>query len=347
MTDINRRDTSEISELSRAVFENPQVFVDRAESRFRDQLRGMTEKVAASGSHIVLLCGPSSSGKTTTANLLVSDLSALGRRAVRISLDDFYRNRDVMPLWEDGTKNFESIEGLDLECFSTSVNTLMREGHAEFPIFDFTAGKRSPLSRPMEYDENTILIFEGIHALQPQLRQGLASSNFGIYIHPNTSYVDQDGHTLLDARDLRLTRRIIRDNLHRGTPPLGTMQMWKDVLRGELLYMKPSSGTADVFVNTSHDYEPFLYAAVITGLLEQIEDAGENRETVERLLESYRHFFPIGAELIPQGLPHPGVHRRGRRMIPLPPAPPGAFCAPAGRRDPGRPCGPSPCTIPS
>ena len=301
MTDINRRDTSEISELSRAVFENPQVFVDRAESRFRDQLRGMTEKVATSGSHIVLLCGPSSSGKTTTANLLVSDLSALGRRAVRISLDDFYRNRDVMPLWEDGTKNFESIEGLDLECFSTSVNTLMREGHAEFPIFDFTAGKRSPLSRPMEYDENTILIFEGIHALQPQLRQGLASSNFGIYIHPNTSYVDQDGHTLLDARDLRLTRRIIRDNLHRGTPPLGTMQMWKDVLRGELLYMKPSSGTADVFVNTSHDYEPFLYAAVITGLLEQIEDAGENRETVERLLESYRHFFPIGAELIPQG----------------------------------------------
>lgn len=301
MTDINRRDTSEISELSRAVFENPQVFVDRAESRFRDQLRGMTEKVATSGSHIVLLCGPSSSGKTTTANLLVSDLSALGRRAVRISLDDFYRNRDVMPLWEDGTKNFESIEGLDLECFSTSVNTLMREGHAEFPIFDFTVGKRSPLSRPMEYDENTILIFEGIHALQPQLRQGLASSNFGIYIHPNTSYVDQDGRTLLDARDLRLTRRIIRDNLHRGTPPLGTMQMWKDVLRGELLYMKPSSGTADVFVNTSHDYEPFLYAAVITGLLEQIEDAGENRETVERLLESYRHFFPIGAELIPQG----------------------------------------------
>lgn len=144
MTDINRRDTSEISELSRAVFENPQVFVDHAESRFRDQLRGMTEKVAASGSHIVLLCGPSSSGKTTTANLLVSDLSALGRRAVRISLDDFYRNRDVMPLWEDGTKNFESIEGLDLECFSTSVNTLMREGHAEFPIFDFTVGKRSP-----------------------------------------------------------------------------------------------------------------------------------------------------------------------------------------------------------
>ena len=98
MTDINRRDTSEISELSRAVFENPQVFIQQVEDRFRDQLRGMTEKVSASGSHIVLLCGPSSSGKTTTANLLVSDLSALGRRAVRISLDDFYRNREDMPL---------------------------------------------------------------------------------------------------------------------------------------------------------------------------------------------------------------------------------------------------------
>ena len=300
MKDTHLRDTCEIRELSRAVFENPQVFVDRTEDRFRDQLRGMTEQVVASGSHIVLLCGPSSSGKTTTANLLVSDLSALGRRAVRISLDDFYRNRDLMPLWEDGTKNFESIEGLDLDCFSTSVNTLMQDGHAEFPIFDFTEGKRSSVTRPMEYDENTILIFEGIHALQPQLRQGRARSNFGIYIHPNTSYVDQDGRTLLDARDLRLTRRIIRDNLHRGTPPLGTMRMWKDVLRGELLYMKPSSGTADVFVNTSHDYEPFLYGAVITELLKQTQDPGENRETVDRLIESYRHFFPIGTELIPQ-----------------------------------------------
>ena len=293
-----------VAELNRTIVEGKfgdlirvnEALHEKKIAEIADQIHQRMDKV-----RVVLIAGPSSSGKTTTANLLVSDLSALGRRAVRISLDDFYRNRDVMPLWEDGTKNFESIEGLDLECFSTSVNTLMREGHAEFPIFDFTAGKRSPLSRPMEYDENTILIFEGIHALQPQLRQGLASSNFGIYIHPNTSYVDQDGHTLLDARDLRLTRRIIRDNLHRGTPPLGTMQMWKDVLRGELLYMKPSSGTADVFVNTSHDYEPFLYAAVITGLLEQIEDAGENRETVERLLESYRHFFPIGAELIPQG----------------------------------------------
>ena len=301
MKDINLRDTCEISELSRAVFENPQVFVDRVEDSFRDQLRGMTEQVAASGSHIVLLCGPSSSGKTTTANLLVSDLSALGRRAVRISLDDFYRNRDEMPLWEDGSKNFESIEGLDLECFSTSVNSLMRQGHAEFPIFDFATGRRSPVTRPMEYDENTILIFEGIHALQPQLRQGLASSNFGIYIHPNTNYVDKNGRVLLDARDLRLTRRIIRDNLHRGTPPLGTMNMWKDVLRGELLYMKPSSGTADVFVNTSHHYEPFLYSTIIAGLLEPIRDAGENRETVERLIDCYRFFFPIGTDMVPPG----------------------------------------------
>ena len=301
MKDINLRDTCEISELSRAVFENPQVFVDRVEDSFRDQLRGMTEQVAASGSHIVLLCGPSSSGKTTTANLLVSDLLALGRRAVRISLDDFYRDRELMPLWEDGSKNFESIEGLDLECFSHSVNTLMQKGHAEFPIFDFTAGKRSSITRPMEYDENTILIFEGIHALQPQLRQGLASSNFGIYIHPNTNYVDKNGRVLLDARDLRLTRRIIRDNLHRGTPPLGTMQMWKDVLRGELLYMKPSSGTADVFVNTSHDYEPFLYSSIIAGLLEQLRDPGEYRDTVEHLIDSYRFFFPIGADLIPEG----------------------------------------------
>ena len=292
------RDTCEIEEISRETFENPQVAVDRIEARFRDQLRTMTEQVVASGCHIVLLCGPSSSGKTTTANLLVSDLSAMGRRAVRISLDDFYRNREDMPLWEDGRKNFETIDGLDLDCFHRSVNTLMETGRAEFPVFDFSAGCRAEQTRPMEYDDNTLLIFEGIHALHPSLREGLARC-FGIYIHPNTNYVDSSGHILLDARDLRLTRRIIRDSLHRGTPPLGTLQMWQDVLRGELLYMKPSSGTADVFVNTSHDYEPFLYSATILRLLEEMGDAGELQETADRLRESYRHFFSIGVELIP------------------------------------------------
>lgn len=300
MLDYPAREPKNFENVSRAVFENPRIAVEEAEQAFGEQIRSMSETVVARDAHIVLLTGPSSSGKTTTANRLVADLSALGRRAVRISLDDFYRGRDQMPLWEDGSKNFEAVECLDLDCLHECTQKLMATGHVDFPIFDFESGHRSTERvHPVDYDENTIIVFEGIHSLHPQLRDGLADCCFGIYIHPNTNFVDESGHVLLEARDLRLTRRIIRDSINRGTSPLGTLRMWKDVLRGELLYIRPNSGNADVYVNTCHDYEPFLYSASILQMLSEIEDAGEQRETVERLMEGFRHFFPIDIDLIP------------------------------------------------
>lgn len=295
-----KRELCIVEDLSRTVFENPQIAVEQIEQQYRDHVRHMSEEAVASGSHIILLCGPSSSGKTTTANRLIADLAMLGREAVRISLDDFYRNRADMPLWEDGRKNFESIEGLDLDCLHRCVNELMTTGHADFPIFDFTTGTRSEQVHPMEYDDHTLLVFEGIHALHPQLREGLAES-FGIYIHPNTNYVHADGTLQLDACDLRLTRRMIRDSLNRGTPPLGTLQLWQDVLRGEVLYMLPNCHHADVFVNTSHPYEPFLYCDTILSLLKDLgTEAGEYRETIDRLIASYEPFFSISTDLIPE-----------------------------------------------
>lgn len=300
MSTQHERRRESFSDLRQSVFENPQMAVEAAERKFRTKIRTMSEDAVSSKSHIILLTGPSSSGKTTTANLLVSDLRALGRRAVRISLDDFYKDRDDMPLWEDGRKNFESIEGLDLDCLHECTQRLMATGHVDFPIFDFKAGVRSTTQvHPVDYDENTIVIFEGIHSLHPQLREGLADCCFGIYIHPNTNFVDNDGSVILEARDLRLTRRILRDSINRGTSPLGTLEMWKDVLRGELLYIRPNCQYADVYVNTCHNYEPFLYSAPITRLLTEIKEPGEQKENVERLIESFRPFFSIGTGLIP------------------------------------------------
>lgn len=293
------REPKSLDEVSRAVFENPRIAVEQAEQSFQEQIRILSEDAVRRDAHIVLLTGPSSSGKTTTANRLVDDLSALGRRAVRISLDDFYRNRDEMPLWEDGRKNFEAVECLDLDCLHECTQKLMSTGHVDFPIFDFTSGTRSERVHPVDYDDNTIIVYEGIHSLHPHLREGLADCCFGIYIHPNTNFVDEGGNVILDAHDLRLTRRIIRDSINRGTSPLGTLQMWKDVLRGELLYIRPNSGYADVYVNTCHDYEPFLYSASILKMLSEMEDAGDEAETVERLKQSFQYFFSIGVDLIP------------------------------------------------
>lgn len=301
MHDYPARDVRDFSEVSQTIFENPRIAIQQAEQDFHDQLRILSESAVSHDAHIILLTGPSSSGKTTTANLLVEDLAALGRRAVRISLDDFYRSRDEMPLWEDGSKNFEAVECLDLDCLHERTRKLMACGHEDFPIFDFETGKRSPdRVHPVDYDENTIVIFEGIHSLHPALREGLADCCFGIYIHPNTNYTDAAGNVLLEARDLRLTRRILRDSLNRGTSPLGTLRMWKDVLRGELLYIRPNSSYADVYVNTSHVYEPFLYSEPILKMLSEIEDAGAEQETVDRLIAGFRNFFPISADLVPE-----------------------------------------------
>lgn len=292
------RDIYPTEDLTERMKADPRSVVEDAEYGFHQQLNMMSEKIVRHNTHIVLLCGPSASGKTTTANLLVGELLAQGRHAIRISLDDFYRDRDVMPLWEDGSKNFETVEALDLDYLHRCTEQLVATGHADFPVFDFVSGRRSKAIHPIDYDENTIIVFEGIHALHPRLRQGMRDC-LGIYIHPNTNYVDAAGKVVLDARDLRLVRRIIRDNLNRGTAPIGTIDMWDDVLRGELLYMKPDSRYADYSANTSHDYEPFLYCGPILQLLEGIREPGRHRETIERLIESFRAFFPIGDELVP------------------------------------------------
>ena len=167
MTDINRRNTSEISELSRAVFENPQVFVDRAESRFRDQLRGMTEKVAASGSHIVLLCGPSSSGKTTFAKRLAIQLRVNGLRPVTLGTDDYFVDREHTPLTSSGEYDFEHLQAVDVPVLNRDLADLDAGREIQRPTFDFHTGSRAYKGKTLRLDDDQVVVLEGIHSLNP------------------------------------------------------------------------------------------------------------------------------------------------------------------------------------
>ena len=143
------------------------------------------------------------------------------------------------------------MEGLDIPCFQQFVEGLFDRGHALLPVFDFTAGRRKDKQIDIQFDDHTYLIFEGIHALNPQVTDPLSSHrSMKIYISVHSDFVDNSGDILLAARDLRLCRRLLRDFYYRGTGAEETLRMWEYVLRGEDLYIRPFRKNADMHINS-------------------------------------------------------------------------------------------------
>ena len=170
---------------------DPKALILSEEKAFRQRVIEVFWRAEADESQVILLSGPTSSGKTTASRILAEGLTRNGNRAVRISLDDFYKDRVDAPLWEDGQKNFETIEGLDLDTLGECMEDLITKGHTKVPIFDFATGTRSPLSRDLTFDEHTCLIFEGLHALNPRLAPLVEKFRIlRLYISVHSDYVD-------------------------------------------------------------------------------------------------------------------------------------------------------------
>lgn len=288
-----------ISTVNAEAHEHPDVLVTTSENYYKRKVSETCDFAINEGKNIILLTGPSASGKTTTAILLANALMARGKKAIRISLDNFYKDRDELPYWEDGSRNYESIEGLDLGCFSDTVNKLMTKGEANFPIFDFTEGTRSACTFNVKYDENTYVIFEGIHALNPIFKKILFTHKcLNLYVSVHADFVDDEGNIVLCARDLRLIRRILRDNTERATPPPFTMDLWGKVTLGEDLYIRPHRENADFHINSTHYYEPMVYKHAITQLLEHYSEDRHN-EKFQQLIQMISHFESIPISSIP------------------------------------------------
>ena len=287
--------------MEEALSRDPAELVAREEEAFRQKVETAVARAEELKSQIVLLSGPSSSGKTTASRLLAAGLSRDGSRSCRISLDDFYKDRQSVPTWEDGQKNFESIEGLDLEALARCMEELFRKGRARFPIFDFAAGKRSPLSRELIFDENTCLIFEGLHALNPLLEPCLGGHPaLRLYISVHSDFVDGRGRTVLRAREVRLLRRLLRDRVRRDTNAAGTLMLWDYVLRGEELYLWPYRTLADIHINSAHGYEPFLYREEAMAMLREVGPEDMHRETIDGILEALEELPDMDRGLVPQ-----------------------------------------------
>ena len=248
---------------------------------------------------MVLISGPSSSGKTTSAKRLGIQLGVLGLRPVMISLDDYFVDREKTPLDENGEYDYEALEAIDLELFNDHLRRLMAGQSVDIPRYDFITGRRTQHGTPLTLDERSILIIEGIHGLNPRLTPSIPDSKkFRIYISCFTS-VAMDNLSRIATTDNRLLRRLTRDYKQRGADALHTLSRWASVRRGEERHIFPYQENADVMLNSSLFYEISVLRPYAEKILREVPDTVPEFDEARRMLKFLDNFIPIPSDEVP------------------------------------------------
>lgn len=248
---------------------------------------------------LVMIAGPSSSGKTTFSHRLSIQLSAHGLKPHPIAVDDYFVDRDKTPVDAEGKHNFECLEAIDVKQFNQDMNALLAGERVELPHYNFKTGKREYKGNYKQLGENDILVLEGIHCLNDQLSHSLPrDSKFKIYISALTQ-LNIDEHNRIPTTDGRLLRRMIRDARTRGTSAKGTISMWPSVRRGEEKYIFPFQEEADVMFNSALIYELAALKLYAEPLLFSIDPDEPEFLEAKRLLKFLDYFVGMPSESIP------------------------------------------------
>ncbi len=257
------------------------------------------EIVARKDVKVVLLAGPSSSGKTTTCKRLAVQLLANGKRPVMISLDDYFVDREKTPKDESGEYDYESLYALNIPLINKQFNALFRGEEVTLPKYDFQAGKNTRAGKKLKLDDNSILIVEGIHALNPELTAQIPEEQkYRIYASALTTIL-LDDHNYIPTTDNRLLRRIIRDNKYRGVTAEETIRRWPSVRAGENKWIFPYQENADAMFNTAMLFELAIIKTQAEPLLEQVPENCEEHSEAYRLLKFLKYFSPLPFRQLP------------------------------------------------
>lgn len=249
---------------------------------------------------IVLIAGPSSSGKTTFSRRLSVQLKTFGLNPHPVSVDNYFVNRDKTPRDESGNYDFEALESIDVEQFNSDMTRLLAGEEVELPVFNFKQGKREYKGDYLKIGEEDILVIEGIHCLNDKLTYALPTeSRFKIYISALTQ-LNIDEHNRIPTTDGRLIRRIVRDARTRGTDARSTIAMWPSVRRGEEANIFPYQDSADVVFNSALVYELAVLKSFAEPLLFGIQKGCAEYDEAKRLLKFFDYFLAVDTENIPK-----------------------------------------------
>src|SRR5574341_1531157 len=270
-----------------------------SEALHEQNVADLARLIAAKSAHIVLIAGPTSSGKTTFSRRLTVQLLALGISPYPLELDNYFLDRDKTPPGEDGQPDFEALEALDLPLIAEHLEKLLAGEEVQLPRYNFKSGGREP-GEHVQLHRRQPIILEGIHGLDPRLLPPtLAGRAFKIYVSALTQ-LNLDRHNRVSTTDTRLLRRIVRDARERGYTAAQTISRWESVRRGEKRYIFPYQENADVMFNSALVYELSALKPLVEPLLRQVPHGKPEYIEAKRLLAFLEWFLPIEADMIPE-----------------------------------------------
>jgi uridine kinase len=257
----------------------------------------LADEIIERGARAILIAGPSSSGKTTSANRLCTQLRVHGKTPVLVSLDDYYLNRDQLKPGPDGKIDLEDIATIDVPQFQEDLSRLLRGEEVEIPRFDFIRQQRCDAGHRIRIDESTPLVIEGLHGLNPQLLPDLVDKSmiFRLYVSALTT-LNLDDHNRVPTTYLRLLRRMVRDHETRGASVERTLSMWESVRAGEERWIFPFQEDADAIFNTTLIYEPAVLKKHIFPLLAAVQPESAHYEEARSIVKFLNYFVEANVE---------------------------------------------------
>ncbi len=293
MQNLHENNIFFVDEINNLAKNDTNLLVGMSEEMYHEQISELVLDATNKKAKIILVAGPSSSGKTTTSKLISKELEKYGKNGIFVSLDDFFLDREKTPKLPNGNYDFESLRALDINYLNKFLNDLTNNKCAHMPKYNFITGKREEKYIELTIDDNSVLIIEGLHALNPTLINNHKDEIYKVYICVMSDFNIKE-NVILNNTQVRLLRRLIRDYYTRGRSISQTLETWNEVLDGEKKNIDPYKNQADYFVDSTHMYEPLLYAKYLMPLISE-----NSQETLE-IKTKLNNFEQLDKNVIPE-----------------------------------------------
>ena len=296
---INELGTPYVSDLNKKISDcEIEDFIKIVESNFSNRLFALAEDIIKKKARFVFFAGPSSSGKTTTTKRVALQLRSLGKQVYVMSTDDYFKEREDSPKDENGNYDFECLQCLDLKLLNKQLKDLIAGKKVSVPTFNFETGKKEYNGDPVKLDENAIILIEGLHCINDEMSPDIDPAlKYKVYISPFIP-MNVDRHNYISTTDLRLMRRIVRDNRSRATDVGATINYWNTVRCGEEKHIFPFINNVDRILNTSLIYEIGVLKVFVEPLLYSVKSNSPAYNEARRLINSLKTYFPIPSDYV-------------------------------------------------